>query len=172
MDCFNTMRRALESFEKARTGEKAVTVTQVARRVASSRSHKGSARAGVAAHNVWGDPLEACSKREYWTPLPLAHQVKRVWVYGVADLVGFLDGSPVEVVELKHYSVLDKYSIVQASIYAWLTAKVFNVAPRAYVVLGWNGRGFTEKFQVVYTVEKVEVELEKALERMGYLVEA
>lgn len=169
LDCFSAVRLALEHFERARSSPRAVAVTALARRIASPRSHGSGAAVGMRAHSVWGDPFEACSRSEYWTPLPLAREVEEVWVYGVADLVRFQQGIPVEVVELKSYDEPDEYSLAQARLYAWLVAGCFGVAPRAYVVLGWDGQRFSQALEVPYAVERVEAEVKGALVRMGLL---
>ncbi|MEM3975026.1 MAG: hypothetical protein QW320_11715 [Ignisphaera sp.] len=155
-ECLQKVKKAIELYERARASPNSVTVTELARRISSPRSHGSSAKAGVKAHNVWGDPLQACTSEDYWTPLPLAHTLEGTWIYGVADLVRFRHGQPVEVVELKHYSEADEYAITQVQLYAWLTAKLFETTPKAYLILGWNGRKYAEKLEVLYKVEEVE----------------
>ncbi len=163
------MRRALELFERARASPRSATVTRVARAIASPRGHGGSAEAGLRAHSVWGDPFEACAQPEYWTPMPLACELGGAWVYGVADLVRFVRGRPVEVVELKHYAGSDEYSRAQVSIYAWMLHELFGVAPRAYLALGWDGRRFRELVEVPYEVDGVRESVRRALARLGLL---
>jgi len=169
VECLKALRRVLSWFEEARRSPRSITVTELARRIASPRSHGGSAEAGRKAHNVWGDPLDACGRAEYWTPLPLAYRLGGVWIYGVADLVRFVEGKPVEVVELKYYEEPDRYSIAQARIYAWLTARCFACRPRAYLVLGWDGRRYERRLEVEYTLKEVEEEVKSALRRAGRL---
>lgn len=166
VECLERVRRVLRWFEEARATPSSITVTRLARKLASPRSHGGSGEAGRRAHNVWGDPFEACGRGEYWTPFPLAYRVCGVWVYGVADLVRFVGGVPVEVVELKYYEGLDRYSIIQAAIYAWLTARCFSCRPRAYLVLGWDGRRFERRLEVGYEVGEVEEEVKRALKSL------
>ena len=160
-ECLQKVKKAIELYERARASPNSVTVTELARRISSPRNHKSSAKAGVKAHNVWGDPLQACTSEDYWTPLPLAHTLEGIWIYGVADLVRFQHGQPVEVVELKHYSEPDKYAEAQVQIYAWLTAKLFNTTPRAYIVTGWNGKTYSRKHEESYTVNDVEETLRR-----------
>lgn len=162
-DCLNRIQRALTFFEKARANGRGVTVTEVARAIASPRSHKGNASAGIKAHSMWGDPYEVCNRSEYWTPLPLAYELEAVWIYGVADLVRFLNGTPVEVVELKHYKSLDRYAVAQASIYAWLIAKLFEILPKTFVLTGWNGKSYTGRVEVQCSVQEIEEKIREAL---------
>ena len=157
------MKKAIELYERARASPNSVTVTELARRISSPRSHGSSAKAGVKAHNAWGDPLQACTSEDYWTPLPLAYNLEDIWIYGVADLVHFQRSTPIEIIELKHYNEPDKYAITQVQIYAWLTAKTFGTAPRAYLILGWNGKAYKSIFEVNYIVREIEEILKKAL---------
>ncbi|MCD6357744.1 MAG: hypothetical protein J7L75_04110 [Thermoproteales archaeon] len=172
VECLEALRRVISWFEEARRSPRSVTVTEVARRIASPRSHGGSAEAGRRAHNVWGDPFDACSRAEHWTPLPLAYRLEGVWIYGVADLVRFVNGVPLEVVELKYYESPDRYSIAQVRIYAWLTARCFACRPRAYLVLGWDGRRYGHRLEVKYTPEEVEEEVKSVLRRLEGLSKA
>ncbi|MEM4430380.1 MAG: hypothetical protein QXM08_04390, partial [Thermofilaceae archaeon] len=165
-DCLQKVKKAIELYERARASPNSVTVTELARRISSPRSHGSSAKAGVKAHNVWGDPLQACTSEDYWTPLPLAHTLEGMWIYGVADLVRFRHGQPIEVVELKHYKEPDKYAEAQAAIYAWLTAKLFNAKPKAYLVLGWNRQRYTAILEVKYSLTEVERKVKTTLSAM------
>jgi len=157
------VKKAIELYERARASPNSVTVTELAKRISSPRSHGSSAKAGAKAHNVWGDPLQACTSEDYWTPLPLAHTLEGIWIYGVADLVRFRHGQPVEVVELKHYKEPDKYAEAQAAIYAWLTAKLFNKTPKAYIVTGWNGKTYASKHEVNYKAGEIEKTLRRCI---------
>jgi len=162
-ECLQKVKKAIELYERARASPDSLTVTELARRISSPRSHGSSAKAGVKAHNAWGDPLQACTSEDYWTPLPLAHTLEGTWIYGVADLVRFRQGQPVEVVELKHYKDPDKYAEAQAAIYAWLTAKLFNTTPKVYLVLGWTRQQRITILEVKYTLTEVERKIKQAL---------
>ena len=164
-ECIDRIRRVLENFETARADPRSMTVTQLARRLASPKSHGGSWEQGFKAHNVWGDPYGICTHYEYSTPLPLAYMFKRTWIYGIADLVRFIKRVPVEVIELKYYEEVDRYSVIQVKMYAWLTAKCFNARPRAYLVLGWDGRRYSRSFEVRYSIGEVEELIGRALSK-------
>ncbi|MEM4853756.1 MAG: hypothetical protein QXQ60_09330 [Thermofilum sp.] len=164
-ECLQKVKKAIELYERARASPNSVTVTELAKRISSPRSHSSSAKAGLKAHNIWGDPLQACTSEDYWTPLPLAHTLEGTWIYGVADLVRFRHGQPVEVVELKHYREPDKYAEAQAAIYAWLAAKLFNTTPKAYIVFGWNGKTYTSKREVNCKAGEIEETLREIIMR-------
>lgn len=162
LDCYKRIKKILSDFEKARKSHRKISVTELARKIASPRSHGGSWENGYRVHRVWGDPLEACMRDEYWTPLPLAYFFRGTWIYGVADFVRFIDGVPREVVELKYYREGDRYAEVQAAIYGWLVSKIFSVKPRVWLVLGWNGKTFEDRVEV--KAGKVEDLIKKVLE--------
>ncbi len=162
-DCIERVRRALAQFEEASLSPGSVTVTELARKLASPKSHGGGAHAGLKAHNIWGDPYAVCGSREAWTPLPLAYKLEGTWIYGVADLVRFVDCKPVEVAELKYFTEPDRYSEMQAKVYAWLVSKCFECKPRAYLLLGWDGVRYKSKLEVKYEIRDIEEKVCKVL---------
>jgi len=169
LECYEKIRKVLADFEKARKSERRISVTELAKKIASPRSHGGSWQKGFSVHEkVWGDPLDVCMHEEYWTPLPLAYKFGDTWIYGVADYVHFINGIPVDVVELKYFNDADKYSKVQVAIYGWLVFKNFNVKPIVWLVLGWNGRRFKNRIKVE---EEVEILIKNTLERLSNLIE-
>lgn len=166
-DCIKRVRRVLAQFEEASLSPGSVTVTELARKLASPKSHGGDARAGLKAHNIWGDPYAVCGSREVWTPLPLAYKLGGTWIYGVADLVRFVDCKPVEVAELKYFTGPDRYSETQVKVYAWLASKCFECEPRAYLLLGWDGARYRSKLEVKYEIRDIEGRVCKVLKSIS-----
>lgn len=163
VDCVKRMRKVLAQFEEASLSPTSVSVTELARKLASPKSHGGNAHAGLKAHNVWGDPYVVYCSQDAWTPLPLAYNLEGTWIYGVADLVRFINCKPVEVAELKYFMEPDKYSEVQAKMYAWLVYKCFECKPTAYLLLGWDGAHYERKLEVKYEVHDVEESIRRVL---------
>ncbi|RLE79031.1 MAG: hypothetical protein DRJ52_09240 [Thermoprotei archaeon] len=171
------IRKILELFQYARYArlryreKKAFHVTELARSITSPRSHgrANGAEVGRKAHSeIWSlDPYVVLQEDEVALPFPLAAEVRvedrEYIVYGVPDLIKFVRSTPVEVYEFKSYSIADKYSITQTQIYAWLCHKCFNSYPKAFLVLGWNGRKYSRKIEVKYDIKEVEEELKKAV---------
>jgi len=164
----------LELFQYARyakSKKKAFHVTEIARSIASPRSHgrANGAVVGKRVHEVlWSlDPYIVLQEDEVALPFPLAAEIavnsKKYIVFGVADLIEFREGAPIAVYEFKSYIEPDKYAETQLKIYAWLTWKCFSTTPEAFLVLGWNGRSYKEKIEVEYDVKEVEEKIKKAI---------
>ena len=157
MNCLKKIREAIENLEIARSSKNAYTVTKIARSLASSRSHGVGADRGRKVHNFWGDPFEIARNSEYLCPFPLACKINDCWIYGYADLIRFCNCKPVEVIEVKSYSGYCRYDEIQVIIYAFLAYKLFRLKskPKAFLVLGWDGRNFVAKQLVSWEPDKV-----------------
>ncbi len=174
---YTKIKEILELYSEAqllRRLKKAFHVTEVARIIASPRSHGrlNGAKVGREAHEVlWSlDPYVVFQEDEVALPFPLAAEIvvnsKKYIVYGVPDLIKFVRSTPVEVYEFKSYSIADKYSITQTQIYAWLCHKCFSVSPEAYLILGWSGRKYSRKIKIEWNPKEVEEEIKKAIEKI------
>ena len=150
---------------------KALHVTEVARALVSPRSHgrREGAKIGREAHSkIWAlDPFIVLQEEYVSIPFPLAYEIdvgkKKYIIYGVPDLIKFVRSTPVEVYEFKTYLEKDKYSILQTQIYAWLTWKCFDSYPKAYLILGWNGRSCKKKIKVEWNLKEIEEEIKRAV---------
>ena len=164
----------LELFQYARLKhreKKAFHISQLARVIASPKSHKrkNGAEIGRKAHEVlWSlDPYTILQEDAVSFPFPLASEIKvskeKYIIYGVPDLILFESGVPKEIYEFKSYSTLDRYSVIQTQIYAYLCSKCFETHVKAFLILGWNGRSCKKKIKVEWNKREVEENVKKAI---------
>lgn len=145
-----TLRRALDRFNEAKNSKKPkYTVSIIARRY--SKGHGSNYLKGFRLHSkIYGDIWKILEIPFYATPFPLAwfFSKKGYWIYGVADLVIFQNGLPIEVWEIKSYNTFKKYEAIQVSLYSYLTylnfkefspnIKAFLVSPNKKVKVDWK----------------------------------
>ena len=168
VSCYERVRRALDLYEGARASARSISVSRLARAIASPRPRGVSAERGREAHStLWGDPFEICNYREYSSPFPLAARVGEWWIYGCADLIRFEGGIPRDVCEFKSYEEPSRYDEVQVSLYAYLAYRVFECdPPRALLVLGWDGKRYSSRLEVRWNPRGVEELVVRALEKL------
>ena len=127
------LNRALRFYEEARISRNKVSVSELAARF--SRGKGRGAEEGRRLHaRIWAlDPYPAAYEERWACPLPLAWPFRGVWLYGVADMVVFVKGKPVEVIEYKSYSGVRKSERVQAALYGLLTELLFATRVDVYL---------------------------------------
>ncbi len=118
---FYLLSTVLDRFEEARSSEKRVYVSDVARHFSKRHAGRSSSALGRRLHSrIWGEPWVVLDLDEVCVPFPLAWRFEFGWLLGVADQVCFRKARPYAIVEYKSYEGVSRADIVQVLLYGLL----------------------------------------------------